>query len=414
MEPSNQFKTQEIRSKFDLAISSQEISKVYIEAQNNEYWNFYFQSGYLIWATSSKHRVRRLYRTIQSNCPSVNCQEIKLREKEVSELWGFLVISILHKRKQISLENLKQIIEEIAVEVLFDLFQASSEIKVIEHFFEGSANPKAVVLKGSLLKKPLVKLNAREIYSQSEKQWDTWLKADFAAYSPNLALVIENGDGLESVTSNSTYLKLSLLVDGKRTLRELAVTTKQDILTLLRSFSSYVEQGYLDFVKVEDAYIISASSTFEKTTQSTSPQSVKSRPSSRIVKSEQPLIVCIDDSPMVCDQICRMVNNVGFSFIGIQESIQALTILLEHKPDLIFLDLVMPVTNGYELCSQIRRISLFRDTPIIILTGNDGVIDRVRSKMAGATEFIAKPIDKTKIFSLIYKYCDSKSLTGKA
>jgi two-component system, chemotaxis family, response regulator PixG len=77
---------------------------------------------------------------------------------------------------------------------------------------------------------------------------------------------------------------------------------------------------------------------------------------------------------------------------------------LEQKPDLIFLNLVMPITNGYELCSQIRRVSLFKETPIVILTGNDGIIDRFRVKMAGASDFISKPIEKDKIVSVIYKY----------
>ena len=102
--------------------------------------------------------------------------------------------------------------------------------------------------------------------------------------------------------------------------------------------------------------------------------------------------------------MCNIFNFTGYRSVSIQRSVQALTVLLEQKPDLIFLDLVMPITNGYELCSQIRRVSLFQETPIIILTGNDGVIDRVRAKMAGASDFMSKPIEKEKIVSVINKY----------
>ena len=412
MEQSNQFRIKEIKKKFDLAISYQGSSKVYLKTQNNEYWNFYFQAGHLIWATSSKHRVRRLYRTIQKNCPTVDCHEIKLREKEVSELWGYLVVYILYKRKQVTLEKLETIIQEIVEEVLFDLWQALPRVKVIEHFVEGMKSPMASVLKSALLKQPTVKLDASEVYNQSIKEWESWLKAGLNAYSPNLALVIKDADSLEEVTSSSTFLKLSILVDGNKTLRELAIVTKKDTLALLHSFLGHIEQHYLELIEVQDAYIFT-NTTDSLVAKFSSSSGSENKNLSRVIPNEQPLIVCIDDSSIVCDQICRMVNNLGFSFIGIQESIQALGILLENKPDLIFLDLVMPIINGHELCSQIRRIPLFKDIPIIILTSNDRVVDRVRSKMAGATELISKPIDKAKIFSLIYKYCDSKPLVSK-
>jgi CheY-like chemotaxis protein len=84
--------------------------------------------------------------------------------------------------------------------------------------------------------------------------------------------------------------------------------------------------------------------------------------------------------------------------------VKALPILLEHKPDLIFLDLVMPIANGYEICAQIRRVSAFKDTPVIILTSNDGIVDRVRAKMVGSSGFLAKPIEPDKVLATLQRY----------
>jgi chemotaxis family two-component system response regulator PixG len=81
-----------------------------------------------------------------------------------------------------------------------------------------------------------------------------------------------------------------------------------------------------------------------------------------------------------------------------------LSTLLEKKPDLIFLDLVMPNTNGYELCSFLRKTSQFQDVPIVILTGHDGVVDRVRAKLAGSTDFISKPPEEEKVLQILQKY----------
>ena len=88
---------------------------------------------------------------------------------------------------------------------------------------------------------------------------------------------------------------------------------------------------------------------------------------------------------------------------------QALPLLLQHKPDAIFLDLVMPVANGYEICAQIRRISLFKNTPVIILTGNDGIVDRVRAKIVGATDFLPKPILAQKVLAALLKHLNHSS-----
>jgi two-component system, chemotaxis family, response regulator PixG len=96
----------------------------------------------------------------------------------------------------------------------------------------------------------------------------------------------------------------------------------------------------------------------------------------------------------------RILTEAGYGFVGIQDSIQALPTLIERKPSLIFLDLVMPVANGYEICAQIRRVSQFKDIPIVILTSNDGIIDRVRAKMVGSSGFLAKPVDADKVLAI--------------
>jgi len=82
--------------------------------------------------------------------------------------------------------------------------------------------------------------------------------------------------------------------------------------------------------------------------------------------------------------------------------------VLSTKPDLIFLDLIMPNANGYEICGQLRKLNFFKNTPIVILTGNDGIIDRVRSKMVGATDFLSKPIDSELVLETIRKYLKTK------
>ncbi|TVQ57032.1 MAG: response regulator, partial [Spirulina sp. DLM2.Bin59] len=87
----------------------------------------------------------------------------------------------------------------------------------------------------------------------------------------------------------------------------------------------------------------------------------------------------------------------GYRVLTITNPIEALPLLLKHKPDAVLLDLVMPIVNGYEICTQIRRVSEFKTLPVLMLTGNDGVVDRVRAKMVGASGFLTKTTSGAKL-----------------
>jgi chemotaxis family two-component system response regulator PixG len=104
----------------------------------------------------------------------------------------------------------------------------------------------------------------------------------------------------------------------------------------------------------------------------------------------------------------EILTTAGYRFLAIAREVETLPMLLQHGPDLVFLDLVMPIANGYEICAQIRRIERFKETPIVILTGKDGLGDRMRAKMVGATNFLTKPIDANKVLNLIREHLNSE------
>jgi chemotaxis family two-component system response regulator PixG len=116
------------------------------------------------------------------------------------------------------------------------------------------------------------------------------------------------------------------------------------------------------------------------------------------------LVACIDDSPVICQTMQQIITKAGYQFVSEMDGLRAIAVLLSRKPDVIFLDLIMPNTNGYEICSQLRKLSYFRTTPIIILTGNDGIVDRVRAKMVGSTDFISKPVEAEVVLGTMTKY----------
>ena len=127
-------------------------------------------------------------------------------------------------------------------------------------------------------------------------------------------------------------------------------------------------------------------------------------PPEPVAQVTQAMVVYVDDSPADSQAMATIVQKAGYSYANISDSLQALPKLLELKPQIIFLDLVMPMANGYELCAQIRRISAFKETPIIIVTNNDGIADRVRAKVVGASGFFGKPIKEQRVLKVLKRY----------
>jgi chemotaxis family two-component system response regulator PixG len=117
-----------------------------------------------------------------------------------------------------------------------------------------------------------------------------------------------------------------------------------------------------------------------------------------------PLIACIDDSILIYQSLERILNERGYRCFGIQDPLKIMPGLIRNKPNFIFLDLLMPIVNGYEVCEQIRKTPSLKDVPVIILTGKDGLIDRMRSKMVGATGFLGKPVDEDAVIKMLEKY----------
>ncbi|MEL6438319.1 MAG: response regulator [Cyanobacteria bacterium J06621_8] len=195
---------------------------------------------------------------------------------------------------------------------------------------------------------------------------------------------------LKEEVSGVVYQNFLRLLDGQRSLRDLSSRMGKDVRKLTSSLIPYVKQGLLDIIEISDI----------KPPQTSIIDAQQEEPGD----SSRPLIACIDDSPQIGKLLNTIITKHGYRCISIQESLQALTAIIKADPDLIFLDIGMPIVNGYEICSQLRRVNKLKHIPIIFLTGNDGLIDRVRAKISGANDFIPKPIEIEKIIGAINKY----------
>ncbi|MGL5807059.1 MAG: response regulator [Xenococcaceae cyanobacterium] len=126
--------------------------------------------------------------------------------------------------------------------------------------------------------------------------------------------------------------------------------------------------------------------------------------SNRVPPTKHWKILCIDDSQTMLNEISRFLEREDFSVMTINEPLKALMKIISFRPDLILLDVGMPNIDGYKLCSLIRKYSAFRDTPVVMVTGNKGLIDRARAKLAGATDYMTKPFTQFDLLTMVFRY----------
>jgi twitching motility two-component system response regulator PilG len=115
-------------------------------------------------------------------------------------------------------------------------------------------------------------------------------------------------------------------------------------------------------------------------------------------------VACIDDSSTVLNSIRHFLDESTYSVVMINDPIKALMQIIRSKPDLILLDVEMPNLDGYELCALLRRHSSFKNTPIIMVTGRTGFIDKARAKLVRASGYLTKPFTRSELLKIITKY----------
>ncbi|MBF2014601.1 MAG: response regulator [Rivularia sp. T60_A2020_040] len=366
--------------------------KLNIKSSKGNKWVFYYRLGRIVWATGGSHPFRRWRRHMTQHCPDIDIDNMQLNSTEISissDYWDYRLLEILHEKQKIKREYINSVVERTIAELLFDLAQQA-------HFNEIQCDRSADVI----LEAPMSFTSADMSLKLMEDSWKNWSEAGLANFSPDFAPILRRAEQLQQMVSPAVYKNFVNLMNGKYTLRDLAVKMKQSPLPIARSLLPYVLKGIVELIKVPDL-----------------PFQIGESPNIPIVEPEPeppngPLIACVDDSPQVCQMLEQILVPQGLRFIKIQDPVQALPVLIENKPDLIFLDLVMPVASGYEICAQLRRISVFTNTPVIILTGSDGLFDRVRAKVVGSTDFITKPIVADKVLGVIRKYIQSQSPTS--
>lgn len=119
----------------------------------------------------------------------------------------------------------------------------------------------------------------------------------------------------------------------------------------------------------------------------------------------------VDDSPTVTKQIELELRKSGILSDIAETGERALELLGQHRYDLIFLDVVLPGTDGYQVCKEIRKSPQTRQTPVIMLTSKSSPFDKVRGSLVGCSAYLTKPVDYAAFRETVEKYAGARQQT---
>ncbi len=240
-------------------------------------------------------------------------------------------------------------------------------------------------------------------YQERIKAWQT-LSSSFNSPHQRLYFFDYHNVMQEAVEAGKIsaqfYETLKRLLRGL-SLRHIALLLKQDELKVAKFLEPYIQKGAI-VLRDPEAPLEKLPKIPVLQTVQASKNIQPAKPVS--VKPARATVVCIDDSPSMLDEMERLLVPEGYGVTKISNPLKASAQLFRIKPDIILMDVTMPGIDGNQLCKVLRDSELFQETPIVMVTGNQGIINRAKSKFCGATDYITKPFNREELLGIVEKY----------
>ena len=112
-------------------------------------------------------------------------------------------------------------------------------------------------------------------------------------------------------------------------------------------------------------------------------------------------VMIIDDSKTIRKSAETLLKKAGCEVVTAVDGFEALAKITVHKPDIIFVDIMMPRLDGYQTCALIKNNQNFKATPVIMLSSKDSIFDRARGRIVGSEKYLTKPFSREDLISAI-------------
>lgn len=112
-------------------------------------------------------------------------------------------------------------------------------------------------------------------------------------------------------------------------------------------------------------------------------------------------VMVIDDSKTIRRTAESLLKKQGYEVFTAVDGYEALAKIAEHKPDIIFVDVLMPRLDGYQTCALIKQNEAYRNTPVIMLSSKDGIFDKAKGRIVGSDQYLTKPFTRDDLLDAI-------------
>jgi len=112
-------------------------------------------------------------------------------------------------------------------------------------------------------------------------------------------------------------------------------------------------------------------------------------------------ILVVDDSRTIRRTAETILKKAGYEVETAEDGFQALAKVAEFKPNLIFVDILMPRLDGYQTCAVIKHNPQFRQVPVIMLSSKDSIFDKARGRVVGSEAYLTKPFTSEDLLAAI-------------
>ncbi len=138
---------------------------------------------------------------------------------------------------------------------------------------------------------------------------------------------------------------------------------------------------------------------------------IEDRPEDVAGESVNPFtVMVIDDSKTIRRTAEALLKKEGYTVITATDGFEALSMIADHQPNLIFMDIMMPRLDGYQTCALIKHHKIFRQTPVIMLSSKDGLFDRARGRVVGSDYYLTKPFTREELLNAIEQFANKTAV----
>jgi two-component system, chemotaxis family, response regulator PixG len=377
-------------------------------------WSLYFYEGKLFYANNSLETIERVEQHLRRVCNNQLPNDLyaELRQKIAEFAQGkcypspeYRGIQYLVEHQHLSEQDAGTLIKNITKETIQSYLPITNAATTLQQ----QASDAPIWWSGNFL----------FISKECAAELQAWQALRPTIQSPYQRPYLANPN--HQLLTDDVKTKLGKILIGF-SFRQLSLLLKQDELTVANNLHRLIANGIVGlrppqapFDRLNHLYFTPSNET-ETGDLSASlniPAPPPPPPTSAANEPDQPVykIACVDDSPTILREINRFLDGDSFKVFPIVDSGTALMKIIRIDPDIILLDVGMPAIDGYKLCGMLRKHPSFKKTPIVMVTGNTGIIDRAKARMAGCTDYMTKPFTQTGLIEMVSRHLMENATT---